>query len=312
MKETYQETGRLFPAVKSRAQAIEKAEADLVNAPYFYAGETTELKALAVKFVMREIDNLRVAEPYHWEPDIVKIVVKGGATIPSDVPFHRCWLNGKAGWWWLGENTGLYGQSSVEKRHETREINALLWAWDEATARLRLMPFTVLHHEATGGPVPLGTVYWDEGLTLDQTLAAQLQATQPGLRHPLLMDESDWAINAKAALKLFACGSLWLQQKVIVTERTRVPKALGKKLKRQRLEPTVNVVQLRRREYVPTGEKKNVDWQCRWMVGAIDGGFWRNQKTAEGHKLIWVMPFVKGPADKPLKMPGERIFHVNR
>lgn len=42
----------------------------------------------------------------------------------------------------------------------------------------------------------------------------------------------------------------------------------------------------------------SVEWSHRWIVG----GHWRQQwlPSVKAHRLQWIMPFVKGPVDKPL------------
>ena len=77
-------------------------------------------------------------------------------------------------------------------------------------------------------------------------------------------------------------------------------------------EKRIVVVNLRRphkdpdEDHVPTA----VHWTHQWVVG----GHWRNQwYPSEGiHRQIWISPFVKGPADKPLVLPKARVFAVVR
>lgn len=62
---------------------------------------------------------------------------------------------------------------------------------------------------------------------------------------------------------------------------------------------TVRVVTLRRHEErAEPGQSSPVDWTHRWIVN----GFWRNQwlPSRGEHRLQWISPYVKGPADKPL------------
>jgi hypothetical protein len=317
-EKSYEELGRLFRPVRSRLEAIKKAEVDFENMQARLSTYEPKLAENMVKAFAMELNALHNAEPYFWEPEIVQLVVKGGKKLPTNVPFHRSWLNSRSGYWYLGQGSGLFGASSLELAHEPREIHALLWELDEARARLTMIPFTEQHRELTPGPVPLSTVHWPEGLTLQQAVEhnfPNVAKIEEVLGNTGLYADgaSDWRTSGTVALQLFACGSLWLQQRVIVTDRTRLPKAFAKKLRHENVKPEINVIQLRRRQYEPTGaEPKAVDWKCRWIVGAIDGGFWRNQKTADGHKPIWIFPFEKGPSDKPLKLPGKRLFHVNR
>jgi len=74
----------------------------------------------------------------------------------------------------------------------------------------------------------------------------------------------------------------------------------------------VKVVTLRRLETQPRppGPGEPVDWSCRWIVD----GHWRNQyhPSTGRHELTYINPFVKGPADKPLKVSSATVYAVNR
>ena len=43
-------------------------------------------------------------------------------------------------------------------------------------------------------------------------------------------------------------------------------------------------------------------------------GHWRNQfyATTGQRKLIYIMPFVKGPADKPMRTDERKVYQVSR
>lgn len=74
--------------------------------------------------------------------------------------------------------------------------------------------------------------------------------------------------------------------------------------------PTVRVVTLRKpRQKIGDDEGREVAWSHRWIVNVR----WRQQHypslgpawidgkwNPDSHRLVYVMPFVKGPADKPL------------
>lgn len=74
--------------------------------------------------------------------------------------------------------------------------------------------------------------------------------------------------------------------------------------------PTIRVVTLRKpRQKIGNDEAREVAWSHRWIVNVR----WRQQHYSsmgpayidgkwnpDSHRLVYVMPFVKGPADKPL------------
>jgi hypothetical protein len=75
-------------------------------------------------------------------------------------------------------------------------------------------------------------------------------------------------------------------------------------------EPSVQVVRLRRVEYVrPNAEAGHVDWACRWMVRQ----HWRTyaRGTSE-ERTVLIHTYLKGPEGKPLKVPSARVFDVSR
>jgi hypothetical protein len=121
----------------------------------------------------------------------------------------------------------------------------------------------------------------------------------------------EWTIASRAALQLFACGCLWLQQKIVTASQAPLDRGARRRLERQEIDPKCLVVELRSKQYVRTTvdeESKHVDWAWQWAVR----GHWRNQPTNDGVKLIWIHPFIKGPEDKPLKPDAARVFAVTR
>lgn len=127
--------------------------------------------------------------------------------------------------------------------------------------------------------------------------------------HLARLDE--WASASQNALQLFACGCLWLQQKIVTASQAPLTRAAQRRLERQNIDPKCLVVELRSKQYTrttPGEEKKQVDWAWQWAVR----GHWREQPTKEGYKLIWIHPFIKGPEDKPLKPDAGRVFAVTR
>jgi len=76
----------------------------------------------------------------------------------------------------------------------------------------------------------------------------------------------------------------------------------------------VTVVTLRRRSQVADPDHRQVDWSCRWVVGGASGGHWHRYRVGPGRGEVrrrWVMPYLKGPADKPLKT-GTIVYNLER
>lgn len=121
----------------------------------------------------------------------------------------------------------------------------------------------------------------------------------------------EWIVASKNALQLFACGCLWLQQKIVTASQAPLDRAAQRRLAREGIDPKCLVVELRSKQYThttPDEEAKHIDWAWQWAVR----GHWRDQPTKEGTKLIWIHPYIKGPEDKPLKPDAGRVFAVTR
>lgn len=318
---------------------------------------------------------LRQAEPYFWDTRIVQLVIASGEQLPETITFDDSWLNGRAGYWWLGRSSPLIGVSSSDGERKWY-VYSLLW-WLDSDGTLHVTTLDIFEKEHN----QLGAFTWRIGETLQDALI-RLRDTpmisRASCRTDLILDKiiidktkeivelenrrvevvrqakqkneeikelggevhevdlnnaltrreeairvadeyntghqgrtAMWKEASANALRAFACGSLWLQQKIVVTEYGRLDRHAERRLARASMETNVRVVHLRSKSYVKTTtdeEKHQVDWAWQWAVR----GHWREQPTKEGMKLIWIHPYIKGPEDKPLKPDAGRVFAVTR
>lgn len=127
---------------------------------------------------------------------------------------------------------------------------------------------------------------------------------------------STFSHNAVALQVLKRLASAWafIQQAILAPEPCRVPRHAAARLKRSGYtpEPVVRVIQLRRKTIHTGGSRDGVatEWSCQWVVR----GHWRQQFYPSKHAnaAIWITPYVKGPADKPLRPPRAAVFAVVR
>lgn len=112
----------------------------------------------------------------------------------------------------------------------------------------------------------------------------------------------------------FACLMTFLSQRIAVAEPHRLDRAARHRLEKAGLEhdPIIRTITLRRygspRDQSP--ERQEVDWSSRWWVR----GHWRRQwfSATKVHRPVWITPHIKGPADKPVKKPSNKVFVVIR
>ncbi len=114
-------------------------------------------------------------------------------------------------------------------------------------------------------------------------------------------------------ITLGACLT-FLEQRILVTVQHRAERHARKRLERQgyQSEALIRVVELRRKQArsAPRGDAEPVEWSCQWVVS----GHWRQQwyPSLNANQPRWVMPYIKGPPEKPLKPPRATIFAVIR
>lgn len=118
------------------------------------------------------------------------------------------------------------------------------------------------------------------------------------------------------SLKFFMALNLLMQQKIGYNRVVEPDRPLRRR--KMRTAPNMGdiiVAHLRRRvprdpeheEWDETHE--GPEWSHRWLVR----GHWRNQwyPSENRHKPVWIMPFVKGPDDKPLIIK-DRVVSADR
>jgi len=111
-------------------------------------------------------------------------------------------------------------------------------------------------------------------------------------------------------ISLFA----FMNQPFSTVESRRLPRSNRRRLQRETgiEDPKINIISLRRAQHTNGQSKGGTrEWSSRWLVK----GHWRSQyyPSKQKNSPLWIMPYVKGPQDKPLKSRnGIALFHVTR
>jgi hypothetical protein len=98
------------------------------------------------------------------------------------------------------------------------------------------------------------------------------------------------------------CQAFWsiLAEPYTTEARERPPRPARRRAEAAGMTSTeaVRVLDLRRPRSDHGGKSRSVAWSSRWMVS----GHWRNQwyPSARTHRQRYILPYIKGPADKPL------------
>lgn len=105
----------------------------------------------------------------------------------------------------------------------------------------------------------------------------------------------------------------FLNSPYVEAHRARLPRGERRRMEKAGYqEPEApRFITLRQPEYEPRDKERasagSGEWHHRWMVrGHLRAQWYPSDET---HKLIWIAPYVKGPADMPMKAP---VFKVIR
>lgn len=240
------------------------------------------------------------AQAYSWSSECVTAVRVASRTVPPQISWSSLELPNNPAWWWLGHidsdfanaiafgkdgDGWLYAFGCVAVDGDTQVVPYTWFGWKPGTPLSAISGQTIASVNANGKVIAEST---------------------PG-------DEVDK--SAREIGRFIAAGCAWLNQRVVTDGIGRVERHRRKQLAREYGAEVsdVKVIQLRRAESSSRGpfdSGEPVEWSCRWIVN----GHWRNQyhPSTGKHELKYILPYVKGPDDKPLKVPKHTVYAVNR
>jgi hypothetical protein len=259
----------------------------------------------------RRIAALKRADAFAWSPEISAAVLLASRTIPIDSVLSQASLPGNGTcWFWFGDSLRINPYPGGDKT-----ICAILFAPfiasgdDPAGLEVTILVET---DDERRIPYPVTSWIWPWNKPIAEIDPGYMLV--PGTIYAEKVKASRSAVYE--ASRFIMASSVWLSQRVISVASGPIERHRKKQLAREYDVPIpsdVKVIQLRRSEHQPLTDSSvsdaTVEWSCRWLVG----GHWRNQPYANGeHKLIYIMPYVKGPEDKPLKVPTHTVYSVSR
>lgn len=116
---------------------------------------------------------------------------------------------------------------------------------------------------------------------------------------------------------LFAAMTRLLAQRILVAPQQRAERHARRRLEKDGWthEPLIRVVELRRKQSKSNGhgDHESANYAYQFVVSGHWHRYWMGKDGDE--KVLqprWLMPYVKGPEDKPLKPPRAKVFAVVR
>lgn len=278
------------------------------------ANESISFSAAMQLVVLPLLAAADLGAPYYASADACTLVQSAASSLPLDVELTPELLPTPNGYWRFAVPLRL-GSVAPEG-----DLPALLSTMTWAHTRLDVdgRPLLVRDPQATlasadslnavfsiqvGGPqdvpVPVGSFGWRVG----ETLAAALDAAVVGADAPIVAETA----------RLLAAALLFVAQRVVIVSDERPDRPERRRFEREfpeRPEPVIRVVQLPRRSYTGQTESDHpgVGWSVRWLVA----GHWRRQylPSSGGHRPTYINPYLKGPDDKPLRVPTTTLYRV--
>jgi hypothetical protein len=262
---------------------------------------------------------LESAAPYWWDREIVETLGEAAKTLPSsklspsDVPLRLGWLyfeketpvelpsgkpmNIKAILWVAGSEN-LDGEEHVTVR-AVAEHNLLLG--DEHGVAL-----VFFSRMPDGRLLPCLCSTWQFGFDIEER--------DPEVIKDVSHEERDVDALSQRGLSLFLSAMLFLQQKCVVNGVQALPRDARRRVEHRKtanvVQP-VNVVYLRKPKHQASGNHADVDWDHRWWVGPHWAIRWCGPGRREERRVL-IMPYTKGPDDKPLHPPKKNLYAVVR
>jgi hypothetical protein len=241
---------------------------------------------------------LRAAECFAWSIDGIFAVQTASETIPRDAAMSLDDYPASTGWWWFDTQVA-FGSDNA---------SALAWCPDNEQNWIRLWVLRqapdIVGHDS---PFPAIMFRLNSDVTVEAMIEAAIRADTDENRND--------GLEIAAVMRFLIAASAWLRQRIIVMSDGNIARHRRRQIERDfgALVSSVKVIQLRRsesRQSESAQSEESAEWSCRWIVN----GHWRNQyHPSDGHhELKYILPYVKGPDDKPLKVPTHTVYFVNR
>lgn len=248
---------------------------------------------------------LMFGDTYYVAPEIVHIVHEMATTLP-DWKYRPEQMLSQAGFVWLSDPVHVPGSKTGMP-----ELQAIGWFTSFNVDGQRMTYALPVPH---GDEDALSVCFY---MNCDTRFPAPLTVVhvRPGgslLNNPDVGTPYSDPPRMDAKLRLFGSLMTFLEQPFVTTTKERAERATRRRLGEHmpEPEPLVSVIRLRRPRAVtqPCNESEPIEWSHRWVVS----GHWHRYHSNEGIKTLWLLPYVKGPEDKPLKPPRAKVFAVVR
>jgi len=279
------------------------------------AADPSDLSLSGLRFAAEGATTLLPhAETYCWSGPTSAAVQAAALSVPDSSTLRLEDLPSGVSWWWFDEPVPIALPDPDTSTRVGREIGAIVigpvvLGPPDAPERLALIVHRWSRRADDEPSILMPTSVY--AIPPDRTLGNVRDDV--ALSFGGVEDDTFRLRRGYEVMRFVIAAAAWLRQRILVTSDGHVERHRRKQLAREFDTPvasTVKIIELRRLESDaprdPNAEP--VEWSCRWIVT----GHWRQQPYKDGIRPIYIHPFVKGPADKPLRVPTHTVFHAHR
>lgn len=300
---------------------------------HLYKGATGDYQPALKRMAL----TLETAAPFYWDPDLCFVLEACAPSMP-DWELHLDELPARSGYVHFGHALSLpmppveeikaaiaNGARPSETPLDYRlDMTGMCWGAlpdDQAF----VASFLRTSYRAAGEPGMMTIV--DEGMSMHDLIGQVLQSKRNQSVWEDTPHESEhekmMARRAELQVRYIAAALDFINQPLLTVRHKAMPaRAFRKRAEREgRPVPEVNVVELRRKQYLTVDEPDEApserEYRHRWMVGLATGGYWQRYHTGTGRtgtirRLI--LPYMKNAArtDLPILPPKETVFVIDR
>jgi hypothetical protein len=260
---------------------------------------------------------LKHAEIVYVSPKFCSVL---DTVVPSmpDMTLTPSWIPSPYGFIYFGREITLPNLTMAAGHRDARlKIRAMGWVAGKAHTpgpgmtvgdmdQVNIIE-VLLFQERAEGFYPLSFFWWRAGESLFSRIIEYENEASKGESY------EQWETHE---MKYFCALLNLMHDRIFRSVPTRVhyDRSARRRLEKANLVPIpeIKVVTLRRYLYrdKQTGVVKLIEWDHQWPVR----GHWRQQwyPSEQAYRPKFVMPYIKGPQDKPFKDPTGRLFAVVR
>lgn len=266
---------------------------------------------------------LDYSDPYFVDRGLVELVERMGPSLPMETRLHPKLFPSRYGCLWFDRPISMPSRRLADDparpglpTHEPAPMSGFAWeATSVGAVLIMIFSWAVDNSNPSWlkgtyiGNVPLAVTPWDFSAA---TLGTHISTHNREIHNNPNEDDTNNAQRFVIGAQSIVATLLLMSQTLVVSSSMPIDRASRKRALKAGWKqlPNVQVVTLRRLDYSHIDhEPRAIDWSCRWLVRE----HWRTlDRGLDTERTVLIPMYMKGPEDKPIKPPSQRVFAVVR